>query len=63
MNDNNISVSLEIVLDGAKLQRNEALDQIIILRAYIKELEEKNRELEEKLNQDGIVEPSAIRRN
>lgn len=60
MNQNNqISVSLEMVLDGAKNQRNEALDQVLVLGAYIKELEEKNRDLEEKLNKDGIVEKSA----
>lgn len=62
-NNRQISVSLEGVLEEAKLQRNESLDQILLLRAYVKELEEKNRTLEEKLNENGIVEPSAIIRN
>lgn len=45
-----ISVPIELVLEEAKNQRNGFLDQLLLLKAYIRSLEEKNRMLEEKIN-------------
>jgi hypothetical protein len=55
-NQQNISVSLESVLEEVKSQRNEFMDQVTYLKAHVRDQDERIRDLEGKLSENSSGE-------